>query len=332
MIYGLKEGDREDDYEIKEKMKDIIKSNSEPKYNPFSSISYDRHDPVHLEEFEDIIEIRKILDSCKTYDATTFKNLIDLHDHQGNNPSAIFNNIDGNATNFDSFVTEITQYKHSFSFIGLAETNIDPDLKGLYKIPGYSSEYNSKMAGKSKGTGVGIYVKDCFSYTRIDKLCKCTTNLESIFITVSNTDQPQTVGVLYRPPGGVGTDFIKEFEEILCELPNKNVTLLGDFNFNLFERKANCGFENVLYSNNMIPVISVATHEKPGCAVSLIDNIITNSTDNLVAAGVLESRVSHHFPIFCILDCKKPKSNEKSATITNLSYAQNADVFEAGVN
>ena len=297
-------------------------SNSERRYNPFSSISYDRHDPVHLEEFEDIIEIRKVLDSCKSYDTNDFKNLIDLYNRQGNNPSAIFNNIDGNATNFDSFVAEISQYNHSFSFIGLAETNIDSDLNGLYKIPGYVSEYNNKMAGKSKGTGVGIYIKDCFSYTRIDKLCKCTANLESIFISVSNTDQPQTVGVLYRPPGGVGADFIKEFEEILCELPNKNVTLLGDFNFNLFDKRAHSGFENVLYSNNMIPVISVTTHEKPGCEASLIDNILTNSTDNLIVAGVLASRVSHHFPIFCILDCKKPRDNEKSASKAEYDYCE----------
>ena len=192
-------------------------------------------------------------------------------------------------------MTEISQYNHSFSFIGLAETNIDSDLNGLYRIPGYVSEYNNKMAGKSKGTGVGIYIKDCFSYTRMDKLCKCTANLESIFISVSNTDQPQTVGVLYRPPGGVGADFIKEFEEILCELPNKNVTLLGDFNFNLFDKRAHSGFENVLYSNNMIPVISVTTHEKPGCEASLIDNILTNSTDNLIVAGVLASREKHKF-------------------------------------
>ena len=54
-------------------------SNSIPRYNPFASISYDRHDPVHLDELEDISEIRKILDSCKTYCKNSFKNLIDLH-------------------------------------------------------------------------------------------------------------------------------------------------------------------------------------------------------------------------------------------------------------
>ena len=297
-------------------------TSSPPKYNPFSSITYDRHDPVHLDELEDINEIRKILDSCKTYNAKNFKNLIDLHNHEGKYPSAVFNNIDGNASNFDGFVAEISQFKHSFSFIGLAETNIDQDLKDLYKIPGYVSEYNKKMPEKSKGTGVGIYIKDCFIYTRIENLCKCTPNLESIFVSVSNTDKPQTIGVLYRPPGGSEAESIKELEEIFFELPNKDVTLLGDFNFNMFDRKISGGFENMLFSNNMIPLISVTTHEKPGCEVSLIDNILTNSTDNLIAAGVLDIRVSHHYPIFCILDCQSPINNEKSLAKAKYDFCE----------
>ena len=50
-----------------------------PRYNPFASISYDKHDPVHLDEFEDLAEIRRILDNCSVYDTTKFKNLVDLH-------------------------------------------------------------------------------------------------------------------------------------------------------------------------------------------------------------------------------------------------------------
>ena len=37
---------------------------------------------------------------------------------------------------------------------GIAETNIDENLKDLYKIPGYTSEYGERMSGKSKGTGL----------------------------------------------------------------------------------------------------------------------------------------------------------------------------------
>ena len=229
---------------------------------------------------------------------------MNLKNDTGLNFTTLFNNVDGNATNFDNFVADISQYQHPFSFIGLAETNIEAELKNLYNIPGYASEYNKKYEGKAKGTGVGLYIKDSFIYTRIDNLCQCTKNLESLFISITNLAKPLTIGVLYRPPCGDTSEAIQEFDELMLKLPDKNVILLGDYNFNLFDPKTCSSFENSLYSNNMIPVISLPTHERPGCVPSLIDNIMINSTENLLAAGILESRVSHHSPIFCILDYK----------------------------
>ena len=172
------------------------------RYNPFSTISHDRHDPVHMDEFEDVTEVKKILDSCRTYNPKSLNYLMNLHNNENEKLTTLFNNIDGNASNFDTFVTDITQYNHPFSVIGIAETNVDTDCKDLYKIPGYVSEYNDKMCGKSKGSGVALYIKEDLIFTRLDDLCICTENLESIFITISNLDKPQTVGVLYRPPGG----------------------------------------------------------------------------------------------------------------------------------
>ena len=68
--------------------------------------------------------------------------------------SIVFNNVDGNASNFDSFITDMSQYDEKFAVIALAETNIDEENKDLYKIYGYSSEYNSKTDGKKKGSGL----------------------------------------------------------------------------------------------------------------------------------------------------------------------------------
>ena len=52
----------------------------------------------------------------------------------------------------------------------------------------------------------------------------------------------------------------------------------------------------------MIPTVSEATHEKPGCRPSLIDNLFVNSTGNVLSSGILEYKVSHHSPIFCFMD------------------------------
>ena len=307
-------------------------SSNPPRYNPFSTISYDRHDPVHLDEFEDVIEIRKILDCCRSYNPKSLNHFMSLHSDSTEKLSCLFNNIDGNASNFDTFAVDIAQYNHSFSVIGIAETNIDNELKDLYRIPGYVSEYNSKMHGKLKGSGIALYIKQNFIYSRIEDLCKCTPNLEYMFIKITNLDKPQTIGILYRPPGGKSSEAIKEFDNLMLKVPDKNVILLGDFNFNLFDLSSSSYFENSLFCNNMIPVISIATHEKPGCTPTLIDNILINSSDNLIGAGVLESRVSHHFPIFCMMNCTSSEEGPQTKSPKYDYCESNINKFLDGLN
>ena len=117
-------------------------------------------------------------------------------------------------------------------------------------------------------------------------------------------DSPMTVGIVYRPPSGQLKDFLKEWEEILSVLPGKSVVIMGDFNIDLL--KPNSEFESSFYCNNMIPIISVATHEKQECKPSLIDNMFINTSDTLEIAGVLDNKVSHHSPTFCFLNNCNP--------------------------
>ena len=60
--------------------------------------------------------------------------------------------------------------------------------------------------------------------------------------------------------------------------------------------------QNTMYGNGFLPLISIATHFKPGCKPSCIDNIITNSTDNIIKAGVIDTAATHHVPIFCMIN------------------------------
>ena len=171
------------------------------------------------------------------YDSTQFMNMarsirIDNNQENGKTSkfSIAFNNIDGNASNFDSFLSEISQYNHQFSIIAIAETNIDEENGDLYKICNYSSEYNSKFPNKKKGSGLGMYIHENFQCNRIEKLCQCSPNLESLFVQITNTVEPLTVGVVYRPPSGNAKQFYLEIDSLLKSLPNENVIITGDFN------------------------------------------------------------------------------------------------------
>ena len=105
-----------------------------------------------LENIDDLLEISKILENCCHYDKKSFNKLSkQLYSKNDRNFSCLFNNIDGCASNFDSFVSGVvSQHKNIFSVIGIAETNIDKCHKDLYKLNNYTSEYNDKFPGKKK--------------------------------------------------------------------------------------------------------------------------------------------------------------------------------------
>ncbi len=84
----------------------------------------------------------------------------------------------------------MSQHKHLFSVIGIAETNTDQCHKNLYQLNNYTSEYNDKYPGKRKGSGVGIYVHNDYIFNRNDELSRCTKNLECLIITITNTTSP----------------------------------------------------------------------------------------------------------------------------------------------
>ena len=261
--------------------------NTPNRYNPFASLcATNRHNSYEpLSEDSDVQKLNEILNNCNYYDIDKIGELLfNTCNNENKVVSALFNNLDGNATNFDSFCTAISNKQHKFSIIGLAETNIDEEDGPLYPMEGYHQPiYQSKISDKQKGSGLGIYIEEKIEFCEVPKFNHCTENIESLFIQTKNTSEVITFGVVYRPPSGNKSEFLKIFESLLSVLPKKNVTISGDFNIDLHK---NCEkFENVLYSNGFAPMISVATNEKSGCTPSCIDNIFVNSWDNVSFSG-----------------------------------------------
>ena len=120
-----------------------------------------------------------------------------------------------------------------------------------------------------------------------------------IVFEITNLPDPLYVGIVYRPPSGSKSKALEELEKLIQKMPRKRIFILGDFNQNLFKPDSHVtkrampyaslvnshDFESLMYSNNMTPLISLATHFKPDCNLSLIDNILTNCTEYLKVAG-----------------------------------------------
>ena len=67
-----------------------------------------------------------------------------------------------------------------------------------------------------------------------------TDNLETLFVKLTNLDEPVIVGVVYRPPSGDTNLFQSEFRDVLSSLPaDHSVHILGDYNVDLLSESHN---------------------------------------------------------------------------------------------
>ena len=143
-------------------------------YNPFRNLngnsvvddnSTDRHYDLEIEEvFHELSDASNVLEHCKYLKtASELNRIFELKDTNATNFSTLFQNIDGNRSNFDSFATHIFKFKQKFSVIGLAETNTMPENKNLFMLDEYQSFYQEIKVAKSKGTGVALYIHNSLS-------------------------------------------------------------------------------------------------------------------------------------------------------------------------
>ena len=119
------------------------------RYNPFKLIEVPENgeDENYEFDFDEIATASDILEKCNPFSLDDFNHLPPTLFND--NMSSFFLNIDGNASNFDNFLVEYKNHKHSFSVIGLAETNTGEG--DVYQIPGYYNFYQDTLEGKSTG-------------------------------------------------------------------------------------------------------------------------------------------------------------------------------------
>jgi hypothetical protein len=286
------------------------------KYNPYKFVECrdgdDDDDSDYDAGYLEMKKVSSVLEYCTPYTNNTF-NQIEAKVFE-KNISMYFLNIDGNQTNFDELIVEMHQYKHKFSVIGLAETNVDPSISNTYQIPGYYSFYQATQTGKKKGSGVALYIKDCFNATLDSNRSQITNNLETLFVTMSHESGPLTVGVAYRPPSGNPNEAVLELGAILEESCSKRVHCMGDFNIDLHNtnNKLLNNFENTITTSGFYPAISLYTHQKDAnCRRTCIDNFLTNDIDNIQLSGTISGSMSQHLPIFIVLKLDVVKSDDK---------------------
>ena len=173
-----------------------------------------------------------------------------------------------------------------------------------------------------------MYIQNSYNFSKISDASFVNTDIESLFVKITTSDNAEIiVGVVYRPPSGSINNFNNNLDKILSSLPSKKYAyIMGDFNINLFKDcKITSLFEESILSNGFFPTISIATHYKPNCKKSCIDNILTNSLESILSSNVVSSDISHHQSMvlltqLCESVVKTPPKNNNS---NSYDYSEN---------
>ena len=176
--------------------------------------------------------------------------------------------------------------------------------QSLYELPHYKSIHQIRNYGK--GGGVSIYIKDSINFKPQPDLSINNTDVESISIELLCIKNRNTLVVLYRPPKGL-TEPFEKFLNCIFHKTNKSKKkfyIARDFNLNVLDHD-NCkkvqNFLNLLYQNNMIPIINKPTRVTKKTAAA-IECIITNCfVDTNFKTAIFKSDISDHFLIFVFL-------------------------------
>ena len=298
------------------------KESVEMRYNPFKLSSCDEDNDYIIDDADDeyILKISNILENCKSYKIDEFNLVNDKNSKILG--GMLFQNIDGNKSNFDCFSAQLSRIKYRFPIIGLAETNVGADESSVYQLPGYIPFYQETVEGKTKGSGVCLYITESLSATVNEAASSVSENLETLFVTIQGVSSTLTIGIAYRPPSGDLQESINELNQIVEVLPKKSVHLMGDFNIDLHKENSREVqlLEDVTLALGFSPLISTYTHEKPGCKKSCIDNIFTNDPENSILSGTLRLSVSHHLAIFQIFDGIIPGCSKSNDYIQYYDY------------
>ena len=205
-----------------------------------------------------------------------------------------------------------------FSFIALTETWLSESTEELYGIQNYNVV--NRFRNGRKGGGVTLYINENIPCTIRHDLEFFDSEMESLFIELDNnvfkTSSNIIIGIVYRMPDSSIDIFNDRMTDILYTVnkENKLFYMLGDLNIDLLkyeEHRLTSSFLDMLYSNNVFPLITKATRVTQTTA-TLIDHVLTNNFDvwGKHRQGILCTDISDHYAVFHIAGNTMCKSKD----------------------
>ena len=174
-------------------------------------------------------------------------------------------------------------------------------------IQGYNS-FRKDRCTKSGG-GLLLYISKLLISIRREDLE--ISDIEVIWIEILNKHQrPLLIAYIYRPPN-CHADWVTKFETMLlhAETEEKEMLILGDFNFDILSNKVPSKWVYLKNIFNLSQVVSTATRVTRSSS-TLIDHVYTNEPENINFVNVPNYSISDHYPV-CISHKRGLKSKKQ---------------------
>ena len=217
------------------------------------------------------------------------------------------------------------------SIIGISESKLDETvLEGEICIDGYELVRADR---NRNGGGVACYIKSELAFNQRKDF---SMDIENIFFDILlPNSKPILVGIIYRPPDQPGflsklTDAIKGTENF----EEQEVYILGDFNINLLHKKTLRKNYPKYYTefcslHGLKQLITSPTRVTQNTS-TLLDHVLTNSSDRTSQSGTLEIGISDHMLTYCTRKITHTKSfDHKYIHIRSLKKYTEAKYIQA---
>ena len=212
--------------------------------------------------------------------------------------------------------------------------------KAEVNINGYSIIRNDR---NKHGRGAACYIRNdlCFNMKNI-----FSNSIEHVFffeILIPKV-KPIAIGIIYRPPSKniFLNIFSNEFQQI--DSKTNEIYLLGDFNINLLQNGKFILKENHSYKlkssssafvnkyKEFCQIFSLTEIIKEPtritCSTStMLDHILTNSSEKVSQKGVIDVGISDHQLIYCTRKIKRIKHNMHNQIQVRSLKKHSADIF-----
>ncbi len=204
--------------------------------------------------------------------------------------------------------------------IAFNETRLDANItNNMINLDGYDVIRKDRSRN---GGGVCIYLRSSINYIVRNDLVP--SEIEAVCVEIIKPhSKPFLVTTVYRPPSA-SSEFFDNFEQLIKAIDNENkeMYILGDLNCDMLktDKDASTPTKKVrsLYELYQLSQLIDEATRITMTAVSLIDHIVTNTSENISDSGVIHTGISDHSLVFAIRKISVVKKQENTVEIRNM--------------